>query len=252
MAAISQAVQPLLLQQLYGNAIGCVRTAIAAAATAQTVINTGSVATGGVSGNMDSTPANNSYVLIATPGSGATQNQYSKASLFLVSSSTATVMTIASQSFGPGISIGDFIFLIGLSTSPTAGPILLPNTLYIGVSTNAFPTTDALLKSGEPTSAGSYARIVVPNSGGASGNFPAPTGSNPATSKLHISFSFPVSTAAWSTGASALQSFFYADAPTLAGGNVLWSGALSPATDVVNGSGVTFSFAIDAIQATLT
>jgi len=237
------------LQQLYGNAIGCVRTAIAAAATAQTAINTGSVATGGVSGNMDTTPANNTYVLIATPGSGATQNQYSKASLFLVTSSTATVMTIASQSFGPGISVGDFIFAVGLSTSPTAGPLLLPNTLYIGVSTQAFPTTDALLKSNEPTSAGSYARIVVPNT---PGNFPLPTGSNPATSKLHIAFSFPVSTAAWSTGATALQSFFYADAPTLAGGNILWSGALNPATDIVNGAGVTFSFAVDALQSTLT
>jgi hypothetical protein len=249
MAAISQALQPLILQQLYGNAIGCVRTAIAAAATAQTVINTGSVATGGVSGNMDTTPANNTYVLIATPGSGATQNQYSKASLFLVSSSTATVMTIASQSFGPGVSVGDFIFQVGLSTSPTAGPIQLPNTLYIGVATQAFPTTDALLKSTEPTSTGSYARIVVPN---IPSNWPLPTGSNPATSKLHIAFSFAVSSAAWSTGATPLASWFIADALTLAGGNVLWSGALSPATDIVNGAGVTFSFAIDALQSTLT
>jgi hypothetical protein len=229
-----------------------VRTAIAAAATAQTVINTGSVATGGVSGNMDSTPANNTYVIIGTPGSGATQNQFSKMSMFLVSSSTATVMTIASQSFGPGISVGDFIFAAGLSTSPTAGPVPLPNTLYIGVCTQAFPTTDALLKSTEPTSTGSYARIVVPNNGGASGNWPLPTGSNPATSKLHIAFSFAASTAAWSTGATALASWFIADAPTLAGGNVLWSGALSPATDAVNGSGVTLSFAIDALQTTLT
>lgn len=133
--------QPRVLDQIFGNLIGCVRTAIAASATAQTAINTGSVATGGVSGNMDTTPGNNSYVLIATPGSGATQNQYSKASLFLVSSSTATVMTIASQSFGPGISVGDFIFLIGTTT--TFAPALFENTLYAGLSTVAATTSVA-------------------------------------------------------------------------------------------------------------
>lgn len=122
-------------------------------------------------------------------------------------------------------------------------------TLYIGVSTNAFPTTDALLKSGEPTSAGSYARIVVTNN---ATNFPVAAGSNPATSKLHVAFSFAASSAAWSTGATPLASWFIADAATLAGGNVLWSGALNPATDIVNGAGVTLSFAIDALQFTLT
>jgi hypothetical protein len=124
-----------------------------------------------------------------------------------------------------------------------------PATVYIGVCTQAFPTTDALLKSTEPTSTGSYARIVVTNN---TTNFPAATGSNPATSKLHIAFSFAASSAAWSTGASALQSWFIADAATLAGGNVLWSGALIPATDVVNGAGITLTFAIDALQFTLT
>ena len=49
-----------------------------------------------------------------------------------------------------------------------------------------------------------------------------------------------------------LASWFIADAATLAGGNVLWSGACSPATDIVNGSGVTLSFAIDALVFTLT
>jgi hypothetical protein len=125
-----------------------------------------------------------------------------------------------------------------------------PATLFIGVSTQAWSTsvTDANLKTGEPTSAGSYARISVTNN---TTNFPAATGSNPATSKLHISFSFTTSTAAWSSGATALQSVFLADASTLAGGNIIWSGALTPATDIVNGTGVTFTFAIDALQMTL-
>ena len=122
-------------------------------------------------------------------------------------------------------------------------------TLYMGVSTAAFPTTDALLKSGEPTATGSYARIVITNN---ATNFPAASGSNPATSKLHVAFSFAVSTAAWSTGGTPLQSWFFADAPTLGAGNVHWSGACVPATDIVNGAGVTFSWAIDAQSYTLT
>lgn len=123
-------------------------------------------------------------------------------------------------------------------------------TVYIGVSTQAYSSsvTDANLKTGEPTSSGGYARISVTNN---TTNFPVATGSNPGTSKLHVSFSFPASTAAWSTGTSALQSVFIADASTLGGGNVLWSGALSPATDIVDGSGITLSFAIDALQFTL-
>lgn len=121
-------------------------------------------------------------------------------------------------------------------------------TLYIGVSTAASPATDAALKSGEPTATGGYARIAVTNN---TTNFPAATGTNPATSKLHVAFSFPASSAAWSTGAAALQSFFIADAATLAGGNILFSGPLTPATDIVNGAGVTLYFAIDALTFTL-
>lgn len=124
-------------------------------------------------------------------------------------------------------------------------------TLYIAVSTQTWSSsvTDANLKTGEPTSTGSYARIAVTNN---TTNFPSATGSNPATSELNVSFSFPASTAAWSTGTTPLASFFVADALTLGAGNLLWSGALTPATDIVNGSGITFTFAIDALQFTLT
>ena len=129
-------------------------------------------------------------------------------------------------------------------------------TWYIGVTmcqastATAWTTsvTDANLLAGEPTSAGNYGRIVVTNN---ATNFPAATGSNPATSKLHVAFSFAASNAAWSTGAQALTGFFIADASTLGAGNVLWSGALSPATDIVNGTGITFTFAIDQLTFTL-
>ncbi len=140
----------------------------------------------------------------------------------------------------------DAVFGGGASQSAWTGDA----TLYIGVSTqaNSSSVTDANLLAGEPSSTGSYARIVVTNN---ATNFPAATGSDPATKKLHVSFSFPTSTAAWSTGVSALQSWFIADAATLGAGNVLWSGALTPNTDAVNGTGVTFTFAIDALSATL-
>jgi hypothetical protein len=141
----------------------------------------------------------------------------------------------------------DAVFGGGSSQSAWTGVA----TLYNGVSTSTYTTSllDATIIAAEPTSAGSYARISVTNN---STNFPAATTSTATgTKKLHVSFSFPASTAAWSTGATALASFFWASVATLATGPVVWMGALSPATDVVNGSGVTFSYAIDAVQMTL-
>lgn len=141
----------------------------------------------------------------------------------------------------------DSVFGGGASQSAWTGVA----TVYIGVSTQTWSSsvTDASLVGAEPSATGSYARIVVTNN---ATNLTAATGSNPATKKLHVSFSFAASSAAWSTGATALASTFWSDASTLAGGNTLWSGALSPATDIVNGAGVTLTFAIDALQMTLT
>jgi hypothetical protein len=141
----------------------------------------------------------------------------------------------------------DAVFGGGASQSAWTGVA----TMYCGVSTSTYSTTllDATIIAAEPTSAGSYARIVVTNN---STNFPASTTSTATgTKKLHIAFSFVTSTAAWSTGATALASFFWSSVSTLATGPVVWMGALTPATDVVNGTGVTFTFAIDALQMTL-
>ena len=141
----------------------------------------------------------------------------------------------------------DSVFGGGASQSAWTGGA----TWYCGVSTSTYSTTllDATILGAEPSATGSYARIVVTNN---ATNFPASTTSTAtATKKLHVSFSFAASSAAWSTGATALASFFWADASTLGAGNCLWMGALSPATDAVNGAGVTFTFAIDALQMTL-
>ena len=139
----------------------------------------------------------------------------------------------------------DAVFGGGASQSVFTGNA----TLYIGVSTTASPDTDANILAGEPTSAGNYSRIAVTNN---TTNYPNSTGTAPATKKLHVAQSFPTSNAAWSTGATALKSFLIADAATLGAGNVLWIGVLTPNTDTVNGTGVTLSFAIDALQLTLT
>jgi hypothetical protein len=249
MPSVGGYAQTLLLDQIFGPAIACVRTAISANATAQTAINIGSVATGGVSGSADTTPASNAIILVCHPGSGATQNQYSVVQAFVVTSSTTTAITIPSQDIGNAISVGDFVFYLGLSSQ--TGPTFL-NTLYVGLSTATWSSTvtDATLYGAEPTSAGSYARLPILNS---STNWPLATGpaSGISTIKNGVAQSFTTSTAAFSTGGTALSSMFIADKPTLAGGNIIWSGALTPPTDTVTGSGVTFSFAINALTQSL-
>lgn len=109
------------------------RTGIAIGGVA-TTINIGSTATGGASGNADTTPSTNGLIIIATPGTSTTQNQYSAISAYKVSSSTATAITCpASTVASAAISVGDFVFQIGTTT--TQNPVLLTNTLYVGLST---------------------------------------------------------------------------------------------------------------------
>ena len=315
MAPWSQYSQPKILDQTFGLVVGCVRTGITIGSAA-TTINTGSAATGGVSGNMDATPANNSLILICTPGTGATQNQYSAISAYKVSSSTATAMTLpASTVASAAISVGDFIVVIG--TTSTQNPVLLNNTLYVGMSTagaqtavtagsdlatlptatinvtsttgfaasgtilvdssnglqsvaytgvtgTSFTTctggtgtidttstviqmpTSASLLSGEPSSTGSYARVAQLNT---PGNYAAATGTAPASKTNVGAITFPASTAAFSSGATALSLAFWSDAPTLGGGNVIAWALMNPA-QTVNASGITVSFAASALTLT--
>jgi hypothetical protein len=123
------------------------------------------------------------------------------------------------------------------------------NTLYIGLTTQAVSgATQANLLSGEPTSTGSYARIVVTNN---ATNFPNASAASPSVLTAGGPFSFPASTAAWSTGATNLIQMFISDAPTLAGGNVLAFGALGTPQAVAAAS-VTLSFASGATTVALT
>lgn len=106
--------------------------------------------------------------------------------------------------------------------------------------------TGATILSNEPTSTGGYARVAVVNS---ATNFTAATGTYPASKTNGTSISFPASTAAWSSGATALDIWFLADSSTLAGGNVLVWGYLTTA-QTVNASGITPSFASSALTVT--
>lgn len=241
------------LAGLFGSCCGCVRTTISAAATAQTAINTGTIATGGVSGNMDQTPNTTALVWIGHPGSGATQNTHTAPHAFLLTNSAATSLTIASQSIGLAVTVGDFIYLHGSSSAGGAlsagGPLWPLNTLYLGLSTAAGSASQASLLSGEPSSTGSYARIVIPNN---QASFPLPTAASPSVLTAGGPFSFAASTSSgWSTGATNLTSMFLADASTLAGGNIIAAGALSVG-QAVAAAGITLSFASGAITIQLT
>jgi hypothetical protein len=123
-----------------------------------------------------------------------------------------------------------------------------PATVYVGLSTAAATTSDATVLAAEPSSTGSYARVSVTNN---ATNWPAASGTNPASKSNGTAITFPTSTAAWSSGATALQTFFVADASTLGGGNILLKGALT-ANQTVNASNIAASFAIGQLSATCT
>lgn len=248
----AQYSEQAILNSMFGNCVGAVRTIIAAAATAQTAIATGSFATAGVSGNMDTTPAATAAVYLATPGAaiggtGATVNQYTAPHVFRLTASAATSLTIASQSIGLAIAVGDPIFNMGIPAAPV--PLWTNNTLYVGLSTQAVSgATQANVLSGEPTSTGSYARVIIPNT---AVTWNAATAAQPSVTNNLAVITFPASSAAWSTGATNLIQVFIADASTLAGGNVLAYGALTT-PQAVNAASITLSFATTTLSVTLT
>ena len=249
----AQYSEQAILNAMFGNCVGKVRTQINAAATAQTAVTTGSFASGGTTGNMDQTPNTTAIIWIGTPGNGTTINQYTAPHTFLLTNSAATTLTIASQSVGLQVSVGDCIFVGGSSSAGGATNGAIPswqiNTMYIGLTTQGTAgATQANVLSGEPTSTGTYARIAVPNT---QTNFPIATAASPSVLTCGGPFSFPASSAAWSTGTTNLQQMFISDSPSLAGGNVLAFGALGT-PQAVNSAGVTLSFASGAITITLT
>lgn len=239
-----------ILNSLFGNVLGKIKTGIAAAATAQTSITAGTFASGGATTTWDTaTPAATTQFFVGTPGSSGTQNQYTAPHMFLATAVVASPasFTIASQSIGLIITAGDIIINMGTGAAPAAA--FLNNTLYVGLTTQAVAgATQANVLSGEPTSAGSYARVVLPNN---LITWNAATAAQPSVTNNLAVISFAASSAAWSTGASNLIQVFIADAPTLAGGNVLAYGALGT-PQAVNAASITLSFATTTLSITLT
>ncbi len=256
----AQYSEQAILNSMFGNCCGVVKTQINAAATAQTSIATGNAAawiaggrTGTPSGNMDQTPNTTAQIWTGTPGSTPNFNTYTAPHAFLLTNSAATALTIASQSIGLQISVGDFIFLGGSASaggSLTAVPSWQLNTVYIGLTTQAVSgATQANVLSGEPTSTGSYARIAVPNT---QANFPIATAASPSVLTSGAAFSFPASTSSgWSTGSTNLIQAFLSDSPTLAGGNVLAFGALGT-PQAVNAGAITLTLTNGGLTITLT
>lgn len=109
-----------------------------------------------------------------------------------------------------------------------------PATLYVALSTAAYTATVA-----EP-SGNAYARVAVTNN---STNWPASTGSNPASKSNGTSITFPTATGSWGT----IQSWAIYDAST--GGNCLDQAALDVNKTI--GSGDTLAFAVGALTTTL-
>ena len=246
----SQFEDQQILNGLFGTVLGKVKTTIAAAATTQTSVTAGTFASGGATTTWDfATPSGTTQFFTGTPGSGTTQNVYTAPHMFLATAVVASPasFTIASQSIGLAVTAGDIIMNAGTGAQQQIMGYV--NTWYIGLTTQAVSgATQANVLSGEPTSSGSYARIVVPNN---LINWTAATYASPtATIASAATFSFPASTAAWSTGATNLIQVFLADSSTLAGGNVFGYGALTT-PQAVNASGITLSFASTALTITL-
>lgn len=108
------------------------------------------------------------------------------------------------------------------------GKVDTGDTLYL------VPTAATILTN-EPTSTGSYARVALVNN---AANFAAATGSYPASKNNANQITWPQSSAAWSSGATALDIAFLADSSTLAGGNIITWWYVSPA-QVVNNANIT-------------
>ena len=233
-----------ILNGLFGNFTFQGNQTISAPAAATTSVTIrGTVG----SGSADATPGQNSVWFFGTPGTGASINQYTNADVLTATSgSTGTSMAISSQTVGKSRAVGDSAFSLGTVGAPL--PAHFNNTYYIGLSTAAASVAQATILAGEPTSTGSYARIVVLNN---RANFPSATAASPSVMTLGGPFSFAASGAAWSTGATNLVTMFIADASTLAGGNIIAAGTLGT-PQAVNSAGITLSFGAGAITISLT
>jgi hypothetical protein len=128
----------------------------------------------------------------------------------------------------------------------TGGSTCLPGSVYIGLSTSSPGSTGSI--AGEPTiGTGNYARVQITQN--------TTTWSTAASGQItngNATITFPTSNAAWSSGATPLTNWFLIDASSGSGTlGVIAYGTLTPATDTVNATGVTLSFALSQLTITM-
>ena len=240
---LGNVLEPVFLDQLFGNLTGQVNQVISApAATTTTITVMGSAG----SGNMDITASSGQIFILATPsaaiGSTSTApNTYTNVDVVTATTgSTGTSLHIPSQTIGKSRAVGDAIFLFGTTASDV--PVYTPNTLYLWLSTQAFAgATDANLKAGVATGGG-FLPIPVINNNAA---FPNATGTAPASVSLNTSFSFATSSGAWSGGAT-FNTGYISDSPVSGAGSVIWYGQLNP-TVVVSAASTVVTFGAGSI-----
>lgn len=167
-------IEPKMLDMLFGSCIAQCNSTIAAGTASTTTFNLrGSVG----SGNADITPTAGEIWLFVTPGgTAATQNQYTNAELYLVTSGTATSITFASRTTVTARAVGDFGFRLMTATAFLGA--VLANTLYVGMSTAGAQTTIAAGSdlATLPTGTINVVSTGVANGGGAltgGGSFPS-------------------------------------------------------------------------------
>lgn len=117
----------------------------------------------------------------------------------------------------------------------SAATYTAPATVYLAL----FTATPSDTGGGTECTGGSYARVAITNN---ATNWPAATGTSPATKASGAAFTFPAATADWGT----VTSWALFDAATV--GNMLYWGALSVSKAILNGD--TASFASGQISIT--
>lgn len=106
-------------------------------------------------------------------------------------------------------------------------------TVYIALSTAAYSdaATGASMTEVSATST-AYARVAVTNN---TTNWPAATGTSPASKANGAAFTFPTATGSWGT----VTSFYIVDAASA--GNILYGGDLTTSKAIASGDTATFA-----------
>lgn len=126
----------------------------------------------------------------------------------------------------------------------TGGTGISNAELYMGFTTSSPGATGSFTN--EPTSSGGYARLAI----GATGTTKFGTTSNGVITNGAGALTFATSSAAWSTGATALTHWFIATSGTLGAGTMLYYGALTSSI-TVNAANLAPSFATSQLSLTL-